>query len=431
MNCIDQHLIAKQYSFRTGFVRYCFPVLALTLFSALFVASPTSALAGPQFSIPGLQSLQRKFQKQRRHKKDRQQENSDEELLPLREDTLPSWPPPLPMRNPRFAETGKFLDALTLQEPQGQKHAPKAEQVMRTKFAKMRRTPLPIDEARTNDLNKATKTPRAGITPTRWNRPGNKQPQRLRKEPDSSRAEYATPRAAPVLTREVPTKPQVTTDLSKQDRLAISLPSVPPLPVRKPRRHPSQMAQEDWSAGVIASATTQCATLGIEIKPMPPIKKGLCGNPAPILLPVVGSATIRPAATTSCPMAANLARWFSQSVQPLALKHFGKKIQQIRNVSSYVCRNRYGDTNTRISEHAYANALDIAHFELQGGEKISVLNDWTSAEGEPSQKSAFLHAVHKSACEHFGTVLGPDANAAHKDHFHLDRAPRKHSSYCR
>ncbi len=424
MNCIDQHLAANQNCFRAGLVRYCFPIVALAFFSTLLETSTTPAMAGPQFSIPGLQSLQRKFQKRRRHKRDRVQKNDDQEFLPLHQDTLPSSPPPLPVRNPRFAETGKFLETLTLQEPQGQKQARKAAQTVRTKLAKMRRTPLTNNETRTNDYSKAAKTPRAGITPTRWNRPQNNQLQRLRDEPNLLRDK-------PAAVRDVLPAPQGKTNLSKEHRLAVILPPAPPLPVRKPRRHPSQIVEDDWSNAVIASATSQCMTLGIKIKPMPPVRKGLCGNPAPILMPIVGSATIRPAATTSCPMAANLANWFSQSVQPLALKHFGKKVRQIRNVSSYVCRNRYGDTNTRISEHAYANALDIAHFELQGGEKISVLKDWNSTEGEPSQKSAFLHAVHESACEYFGTVLGPDANAAHKDHFHLDKAPRKRSNYCR
>ena len=418
MNCIDHPLAAKQICSRTGVFSCCFPVAALTLFATLFVTAPAPAVAGPQISIPGLQSLQRKFQKRRRHKKQPAQENRDGDRL--REDTLPSSPPPLPVRNPRHVEMENYLGTLTLKEPEGQKQAPKAELIIRTATMEVTRKSLSAKGDLASGRAGTTKTARSPNTPTKWKRPQRKIPDRLREEP--------APKTV-VPNPDVP-KPVVKEEL-KSDRMAIAVPSAPPLPVRKPRRHPSQMAQVDWSAAVIASATTQCTTLGIEIKPLPPVRKGLCGNPAPILMPIVGSATIRPAATTSCPMAANLARWFSQSVQPLALKHFGKKVQQIRNVSSYVCRNRYGDTKTRISEHAYANALDIAHFELQGGEKISVLKDWDIGEGEPSQKSAFLHAVHKSACEHFGTVLGPDANAAHKDHFHLDKAPRKRSNYCR
>ncbi|MNU06001.1 hypothetical protein D3C72_2510190 [compost metagenome] len=42
--------------------------------------------------------------------------------------------------------------------------------------------------------------------------------------------------------------------------------------------------------------------------------------------------------------------------------------------------------------------------------------DWTG-EGE---KARFLRLVRASACEHFSVTLGPDYNAAHRDHFHLD-----------
>jgi|GEM_PF-527283 len=46
-------------------------------------------------------------------------------------------------------------------------------------------------------------------------------------------------------------------------------------------------------------------------------------------------------------------------------------------------------------------------------------------------KSTFLKAAHISACKIFGTVLGPEANQAHRNHFHVDLAPRRHSNYCR
>ena len=49
----------------------------------------------------------------------------------------------------------------------------------------------------------------------------------------------------------------------------------------------------------------------------------------------------------------------------------------------------------------------------------------------PSTPEAkFVHAIHEAACKMFGTVLGPEANDAHKDHFHLDLAPRPGSAYC-
>ena len=39
-------------------------------------------------------------------------------------------------------------------------------------------------------------------------------------------------------------------------------------------------------------------------------------------------------------------------------------------------------------------------------------------------KLEFLRAAHKSACRTFGTVLGPEANRTHRNHFHVDMAER-------
>jgi len=47
-----------------------------------------------------------------------------------------------------------------------------------------------------------------------------------------------------------------------------------------------------------------------------------------------------------------------------------------------------------------------------------------------SVKAEFLKRVHEQACGMFGTVLGPEANEAHRDHFHLDLAPRRRRSFC-
>jgi hypothetical protein len=51
---------------------------------------------------------------------------------------------------------------------------------------------------------------------------------------------------------------------------------------------------------------------------------------------------------------------------------------------------------------------------------------------EPGQesKSKFVTYLHEDACRRFGTVLGPNANDAHKDHFHLDMKKRRRASFC-
>jgi hypothetical protein len=43
---------------------------------------------------------------------------------------------------------------------------------------------------------------------------------------------------------------------------------------------------------------------------------------------------------------------------------------------------------------------------------------------------AFLHDAHEAACGIFGTTLGPEANDAHRNHFHVDMAERKVKKIC-
>lgn len=202
---------------------------------------------------------------------------------------------------------------------------------------------------------------------------------------------------------------------------------------------------------------------------------------------------IAPGAIISCPMAAALARWIRTSVQPTARKHLGAPVVKFKTFASYVCRNRYNNPNKKISEHARANALDIGAFELSTGETVTVLTHWNAQTAappplpertpwqqsadetddtspstvthdepsrttsvvrraaaspaaakekedgeteapppkpEPDKRSLFLRGIHEEACGVFGTVLGPEANAAHANHFHLDMAPRRHSAFC-
>jgi hypothetical protein len=47
-----------------------------------------------------------------------------------------------------------------------------------------------------------------------------------------------------------------------------------------------------------------------------------------------------------------------------------------------------------------------------------------------ARKAAFLRRIHDGACGIFGTVLGPEANDAHRDHFHFDMKARRRNAYC-
>ncbi|WP_041320303.1 extensin family protein [Hyphomicrobium denitrificans] len=53
-----------------------------------------------------------------------------------------------------------------------------------------------------------------------------------------------------------------------------------------------------------------------------------------------------------------------------------------------------------------------------------------TASGPGTEDRAFLHEAHAAACHLFGTTLGPEANADHRNHFHVDMAPRKLTKIC-
>lgn len=126
----------------------------------------------------------------------------------------------------------------------------------------------------------------------------------------------------------------------------------------------------------------------------------------------------------TCPLARNFAAWAQYAVKPAARKYFGQEVVKIETFGTYSCRNIYGGRSGRMSQHAFSNAVDVSGFVLADGRRIMLDGGWTG--DKPSQD--FLRALHKSGCRRFGTVLGPDYNAAHYNHFHFDMSG---NGYCR
>lgn len=122
----------------------------------------------------------------------------------------------------------------------------------------------------------------------------------------------------------------------------------------------------------------------------------------------------------ACPVAAALVVWEREVVQSAAQRHFGRRAAAIEHFGSYSCRRMYGRETGDWSEHARANAFDVAAFRLADGTRISVVGDWA----DPGPKGRFLREVRDGACRLFATMLSPDYNAAHRDHLHLDQAAR-------
>lgn len=125
------------------------------------------------------------------------------------------------------------------------------------------------------------------------------------------------------------------------------------------------------------------------------------------------SATLR----MTCGEAAALYVWERHVARPAAVDILGSPLTQIETYGSFACRNIAG--SGRLSEHARGNAIDISGFRLEDGRVIDVQTFW----GKGGKEAKFLKKVHSGACDLFSVTLGPDYNAAHRDHFHMDMGP--------
>jgi len=117
----------------------------------------------------------------------------------------------------------------------------------------------------------------------------------------------------------------------------------------------------------------------------------------------------------TCTMANQFAGWARYGVDRAALQILGSRVATIETFGSYSCRTVAG--TSRMSGHATANAIDVSGFVLEDGRRVTVLGDW---DGGTAEERRFLRVVHDSACKRFGTTLGPQYNAAHKNHLHLE-----------
>lgn len=298
------------------------------------------------------------------------------------------------------------------------------------------------------------------------------------------------------------------------------------------RKQQAYMVVPSWAPDQVAEERRRCDALlksrNIAYSAVPPIKQGSCGAPAPVQVSRFGASKVdvHPAATMTCAMVAAIDDWLKDEVQPAANTSFGAPVVRLVSASSYSCRNRYGRKDTKISEHALVNALDLSGFRLADGRIVRVLDGWGPTERDPKPEpkkeepggktakvavaiavmppatltraglpktglsknglsklgasdiaksraaeaekdnevsvaakseaaapvkdaktlkreraererreramaqASFLRNVHRGACDHFGTVLGPEANDAHRDHFHFDMKLRRHRAYC-
>ncbi|HEY4165016.1 MAG TPA: extensin family protein [Dongiaceae bacterium] len=120
----------------------------------------------------------------------------------------------------------------------------------------------------------------------------------------------------------------------------------------------------------------------------------------------------------TCGLTASL-YWYQQRLNRIAQAQLGTSVVKIDQLGTYACRNINSEPMGRRSQHATANAIDIAAFHLADGRVISVAKDY----GKPTAEGRFLDGAHDAACDFFNIVLGPRYNRLHATHFHLDMGP--------
>ncbi len=162
---------------------------------------------------------------------------------------------------------------------------------------------------------------------------------------------------------------------------------------------------------------------------------GICGlnHPFKVYALAGGTVKLNSASILDCSMIPALDGWIRDTVQPDAQARFGEPVAQINTMGTYACRGINNESSTKLSEHAFGNAMDVGAFVLASGREVNVMRGWKSAD---PQESAFLHDAHAGACPVFTTVLGPGANVFHYNHIHVDlamhggtsRGPRR---YCK
>jgi hypothetical protein len=131
----------------------------------------------------------------------------------------------------------------------------------------------------------------------------------------------------------------------------------------------------------------------------------------------------QPAARVGCAFGLRLAR-FETIVQEEAKAILGSRVRAVVQLGTYNCRRmaRFPDL---VSEHSFANAIDVQKFLLANGGTVVVERDWVRADRPAASRAArFLRRLTRRLYDEqiFSVVLTPSYDHHHRNHLHLDGA---------
>jgi hypothetical protein len=121
-------------------------------------------------------------------------------------------------------------------------------------------------------------------------------------------------------------------------------------------------------------------------------------------------------ATLSCAAATQLPAW-AAAVDGYLQSRENTGLATLLTGTSYACRNINNAADGDLSAHGFGDAIDVTGFALEDGRTFALPSGWT----DPSSPAGrALRFAHDAGCALFTTTLGPEANALHADHLHLD-----------
>lgn len=203
--------------------------------------------------------------------------------------------------------------------------------------------------------------------------------------------------------------------------VSLSLPLLRPIPLDPASEISNQLAvihQRQRTPSLDPQCPNRLNGYGLSFDLVPDQVRGDCVLQNVIHIDQLQEIALSPEAELTCNMAERTLHWITNGVRPAAQRWLGQPVVKLFHYGAYSCRRRSGG---KLSEHGFANALDIAVFEFADGTRIRVKDHWHSDGSWFGRRAAgFLRDVGRSACNSFMVVLTPDSNAAHHDHFHFD-----------
>lgn len=199
------------------------------------------------------------------------------------------------------------------------------------------------------------------------------------------------------------------------------------LPAVAAASRPVRIARVASTAPEATIGGSVCRDPGIKGQRIAPISGRLpgCGIAQPVRVTEIAGIALSQPSIMDCQTARAMKSWIRSGLRP-SVGHTGGGAVELKVAAHYACRTRNSQPGARISEHGKGHAIDISAVRLADGSDISVLRDWGHG-----RRGRILSRLHDSACGPFGTVLGPEANRFHKDHFHFDTARYRGGPYCR